>query len=127
MWPSHCVENTEGAEFYKDLVLKNTDIIVKKGMKHDCDSYSAFRDEKNYKTNLDEILQSKNINTIYICGLALDYCVRKSALDAIEMGYNVFLVLDACKGINEEKMTFYKNLMKEKGIIFVQSTELYEN
>ena len=98
-WPVHCVENTDGAQFHKDLFpVKN---IVYKGCNPEVDSYSGFFDNgRLQKTGLDDILKKNNIDTLYIMGLATDYCVKYTVLDALELGYKVYLIEDGVKGVN---------------------------
>ncbi|NLE01137.1 MAG: bifunctional nicotinamidase/pyrazinamidase [Fibrobacter sp.] len=99
MWPVHCVQGSKGAEI-DARILRDGDMIVKKGVNQDIDSYSGFWDnERKHKTGLDDLLKSKNIDTVYICGLATDYCVKFTALDAVDAGYRVFLIKDACRGV----------------------------
>jgi nicotinamidase/pyrazinamidase len=100
IWPVHCVETTHGANIHTGLLREN-DKVVKKGMNSTIDSYSGFYDnERKSKTELDNILKQYNIDTVYICGLATDYCVKYTALDAVREGYTTFLVNDACRGVN---------------------------
>ncbi|HMA65045.1 MAG: bifunctional nicotinamidase/pyrazinamidase [Fibrobacterota bacterium] len=100
IWPVHCVEATHGATIHTDLLRKN-DIIVKKGVNTTIDSYSGFYDnERKTKTDLDSILKQNNVDTVHICGLATDYCVKYTAIDAVREGYKTILVKDACRGVN---------------------------
>lgn len=99
LWPVHCVENTVGAEFHDDLLP--IPYVFCKGEDAKVDSYSGFFDNgKRNKTQLDAFLKENGITDVYIMGLATDYCVKFSALDAVELGYNVFLVSDGCRGVN---------------------------
>lgn len=100
IWPVHCVEATHGADIHAELLREN-DIVVKKGINSIIDSYSGFYDnERKSKTELDNILKLYKVDTVYICGLATDYCVKFTAIDAVREGYNTFLVIDACRGVN---------------------------
>ena len=117
MWPDHCVKTTYGEEFHPQLEINDNDIVIKKGENPLIDSYSAFYDNLKFnKTELDKILKDKNIRDIYICGLALDYCVKFTALDAIDLGYNVYLFKDLTRSVNP--LLDEKNIqeMKDKGI-----------
>ena len=98
-WPIHCVQDTFGSEFHSDLLpIEN---IIYKGQDFLVDSYSGFFDNgKIHKTDLDKILKENEIKTLYVVGLATDYCVKYSVLDALTLGYNVFLIEDAIKGVN---------------------------
>jgi nicotinamidase/pyrazinamidase len=125
LWPNHCVENTEGSEFEKDLIVKSTDIIIKKGNNPKLDSFSAFIDNsKTEKTELDNILKKKKIKKIYVCGLATDYCVSSTALDAVDLGYEVFFIQDCSKGMFEKNTNESLNLMKKKNIKFINSNQI---
>ena len=100
IWPVHCVQNSYGAEIDKRLLAGN-DLIIQKGVHLDVDSYSGFWDNnRKYQTDLNQRLKTNDIDTVYICGLATDYCVKFTALDAIDAGYNVYLLTDACRGID---------------------------
>ena len=98
-WPIHCVQDTFGSEFHSDLLpIEN---VIYKGQDFLVDSYSGFFDNgKIHKTDLDKILKENEIKTLYVVGLATDYCVKYSVLDALTLGYNVFLIEDAIKGVN---------------------------
>jgi len=109
LWPKHCVVGTEGVELHRDLIVTKSDIIIKKGQNSEVESYSAFGDafgNKYEKTLLQDILQSKNITDIVLVGLATDYCVYYTALDALRLGYNVHLILSCTRGV--EKSTTAK-------------------
>lgn len=98
-WPIHCVQDTEGSEFHKDL--KKVANVIYKGQNTGVDSYSGFFDNgKIYETNLNSTLKSSDIKTLYIMGLATDYCVKYTVIDALELGYEVYLVEDGIKGVN---------------------------
>jgi len=118
IWPVHCVQYTEGAQIDK-RVIRNNDIVITKGVNQDVDSYSGFWDnERKHKTDLDSILLMRKIDTVYVCGLATDYCVKFTALDAKELGYNTYVITDACKGVNMNPGDVEKAIkeMKEKNI-----------
>lgn len=101
LWPVHCVRNTPGAQFAKDLRLLPTDRIFQKGTDPAIDSYSGFFDNGHRKsTGLDAFLKSKSVTDVFAAGLATDYCVKFTALDARSLGYAVHLVVDACRGVN---------------------------
>lgn len=101
MWPNHCVQNTFGAEFYKDLNVKKATHIIKKGEKIDVDSYSCFQDNNHdIKTGLSDYLKSKNIQLIEVVGLALDYCVKYTCLDAVREGFITCLHFKGTRAVN---------------------------
>ena len=95
MWPTHCVQGTKGAEFSPLLNLPPDTIIISKATFVDRDAYSGFEG-----TNLDNLLQSMGIKRLFVGGLATDYCVLNTVKDALEKGYEVFLLTDAIKAVN---------------------------
>lgn len=101
LWPIHCVQNTLGAEFAKDLDQDRINHIVYKGTDPQIDSYSAIYDNARLRsTGLMEYLTKHKVTDLYIAGLATDYCVKFTALDALSEGLNVYLIEDACRGVN---------------------------
>lgn len=101
LWPDHCVRGTFGAELHKDLDLRPINLIIRKGTNLQIDSYSTFlENDKTTKTGLQFYLSGLEITHIFICGLATDYCVFFSALDAISLGLKVTVVIDACRGVD---------------------------
>jgi nicotinamidase/pyrazinamidase len=124
IWPVHCVQEGEGAKIDHKIVREG-DVVVQKGVNQDVDSYSGFFDnERKHKTKLDEFLKANNVDTVYIAGLATDYCVKFTALDAKELGYKTFLIVDACKGVNINSDDAKKAIeeMSVKGINLIHST-----
>jgi nicotinamidase/pyrazinamidase len=99
-WPPHCVQGTTGAELHPRLDLAKIDAILRKGSSPDQDAYSGFEAADNRGRSLDQILRERGIRTIYVAGLATDYCVRATALDGLEKGYEVFLIADAMKAVD---------------------------
>lgn len=98
LWPDHCVQHSYGSRFASQLTIPDgkSTCVVKKGMNRLYDSYSAFYDNaKIEETMLREELKKNEVETLYVCGLALDYCVLFSVLDAIELGFNLVLIEDA--------------------------------
>lgn len=103
LWPVHTVQGTTGAEFHPDLDRTHITKYVKKGVDPLVDSYSTFFDnKKKHKTDLEAYLKEKGVDELYIAGLALDFCVRYSCLDALGLGFRVFLIEEACRGVNEK-------------------------
>ncbi len=101
LWPIHCVENTFGAEFHKDVNIPNSAKIVKKGTNKFIDSYSAFYDNNHgISTGLAEYLKEKNITKVELVGLALDYCVKFTALDSVNEGFLTSLHIKGTKAVN---------------------------
>ena len=118
LWPDHCIQGSTGANFHKNLNTNNSDLILRKGCNPKIDSYSAFfENDKNTPTGLEGYLVKKEIKQLYLCGLALDYCVFYSALDGVNLGFDVFVFQDLTKAINlnnSEKIA--RKTMVEKGI-----------
>lgn len=101
LWPTHCVQGSWGAEFSDKLDVNKIDKVFLKGTEKDIDSYSAFFDNGHHRsTGLEDFLKSKGVTDIYFVGLATDYCVKFSLLDAAQLGFKTYLVLDACKPVN---------------------------
>ncbi|MCB0839717.1 MAG: bifunctional nicotinamidase/pyrazinamidase [Bacteroidetes bacterium] len=101
LWPVHCVQNSPGAEFASDLDMKQVAKIFPKGTDPDIDSYSGFFDNgRKKKTGLGDFLQSEGVTHVYVVGLATDYCVKYTALDAASLGFQTTVIKDACRGVN---------------------------
>lgn len=101
LWPDHCVQGTKGADFAPGWDTGKVQKIFLKGTDPEVDSYSTFFDNDREKsTGLDGYLREKGITDIYIAGLTLEYCVAYSVSDAINLGFNTYVVLEACKGVN---------------------------
>ncbi len=125
LWPDHCVQATKGAQFHKDLKTPSARAIIRKGTNPKIDSYSAFKDNlKEEETGLRGYLNSLGVKRIFLCGLALDYCVYYTALDGIEFGFDVNVIIDATKGIDDPAGSISNALddMENKGISFVKTT-----
>ena len=116
-WPRHCVQNTKGAEIV--IELPEDAIIISKADEPDKEAYSGFEG-----TNLAEILKERGVKKVYLCGVATEYCVRATALDALKEGFEVYLLQDAIKGINAEDEEKALKELKEKGANIIDSTEL---
>ncbi len=127
LWPAHCVQGTLGAAFPPRLIQNRLDRIVKKGTSTEVDSYSAFFDNARLKaTGLLEYLKEKRVVEVYICGLATDYCVKHTALDALSLGFKTWVVEDACRGVNLQPYDAPHALqaMNKAGIKIVSSRHL---
>ncbi|MDI6791593.1 MAG: bifunctional nicotinamidase/pyrazinamidase [bacterium] len=116
LWSDHCVQGSRGAQLLSGLDTKPIRMILRKGMNPEVDSYSGFRDNsKTTITGLDGCLKALGIEHIYLVGLATDFCVYFTAMDGLENGYKVTIILDATRGINvpegsmEEKLTRFRN------------------
>ena len=101
LWPVHCIQNSPGAQFSTALDTTRLARVFRKGIDRKIDSYSTFFDNaKRRSTGLADYLREQNVQEIFICGLATDYCVRFSALDALELSFPVTVIEDACRGVN---------------------------
>jgi len=103
LWPVHCVQQTRGSEFAPSLNTSRIAHVFHKGIDPQIDSYSTFFDNAHRRsTGLSDYLKKHSIRAIYLLGLALDYCVKYSALDACELGFETRVILDGCRGIELE-------------------------
>jgi nicotinamidase/pyrazinamidase len=127
LWPDHCVAGTEGAKLHPGLNTDRANIIIRKGTTPGLDSYSAFfENDRTTKTGLNGFLSALDIDSVFICGLASDYCVFYSAMDAVKSGFKTSVVLDACRGINipEGSLDTVIEQMKTHGISIIRSSEI---
>jgi nicotinamidase/pyrazinamidase len=100
LWPVHCVQNTPGAELHPGLDRAPIARVFPKGTDPSVDSYSGFFDNGHRRsTGLGEYLKGRGVREVYVCGLATDYCVKATALDAVALGFKTFLVEEACRGV----------------------------
>lgn len=103
LWPDHCVQGGEGAEFHPDLDTTYTELFIRKGFRREIDSYSAFyENDGQTSTGLAGYLRDRGIDALYLCGLATDFCVKWSALDGREEGFDIYVIEDATRGIDQE-------------------------
>ncbi|HEU5162417.1 MAG TPA: bifunctional nicotinamidase/pyrazinamidase [Thermoanaerobaculia bacterium] len=100
LWPDHCVQESWGARFHPDLDMSRVDEIIRKGTDPEIDSYSGFFDNGRRKaTGLEAWLRARDVTDVYVTGLATDYCVLWTARDALDLGFRVHVVEDACRGV----------------------------
>ena len=120
-WPEHCVKETKGAEFHPDLNPDKIDRVFLKGTKDKDDGYSAFE-----ATNLDlaDYLKKEKVDELYISGLATEYCVKETALDAAKKGFDVYVIKEAVAGIDEDDVAAALAEMKEAGVDIVSVSEI---
>ena len=103
LWPDHCVQGTEGARLHADLDVPHAELVLRKGYRRDVDSYSAFVEaDGKTRTGLAGYLRERGIEHVYACGLATDFCVAWTALDARKLGFAVTVVEDACRAIDTQ-------------------------
>jgi nicotinamidase/pyrazinamidase len=127
LWPIHCVQNSFGAEFVKELDTTKITKVFVKGTDQGIDSYSGFFDNGHRKsTGLGEYLKEQGVTELYVLGLATDYCVKFTVLDGLELGFKVNLIEDACRGVNLQAGDVAQAIaeMTEKGATILQSTEI---
>ena len=127
LWPVHCVQNTHGAEFAPLFDTSRIAHVFHKGTERNIDSYSTFFDNAHRRhTGLAHYLEKRSIKEIYLMGLALDYCVKYSALDARQLGLTTYVILDGCRGIELEPGDIDRALdeMKRAGAVLLKSSDL---
>lgn len=101
LWPDHCIQNTPGADFHKDLHIGNAELILRKGFHEGIDSYSAFfENDRRTPTGLGGYLKERGFEKVVVVGLAFDYCVRYSAEDARRLGFDTEVIEAACRSID---------------------------
>lgn len=101
LWPVHCVQDSKGAEFHADLERSSWRGIFRKGTDNTVDSYSGFFDNgRRGDTGMGDFLKSQGVKSVFVCGIATDYCVKYTVLDAISLDFETYLVRDACRAVN---------------------------
>ena len=126
LWPEHCIQGTHDAALHKDLHLPQAQLIIRKGFHPQVDSYSAFMEaDHSTSTGLAAYLQARGLRRVYVCGLATDFCVAWTALDACAVGFEVVVIEDACRAIDltGSLAQAWKNL-HAAGVQRMQSNEL---
>lgn len=127
LWPHHCVQGTKGAEFVKELDASKIDAVFQKGTDPGIDSYSGFHDNGHRKaTGLGDYLRMKGADEVYVLGVATDYCVRFTALDAVREGFKTRLIEDGSRGVNLQPDDSAKAIeeMKAAGVKVMRSAEV---
>jgi nicotinamidase/pyrazinamidase len=121
LWPDHCVQGTTGAAFHAGLNSDRADMIIRKGFRRQIDSYSAFfENDRTTPTGLDGYLRARGLTAIDLVGLATDFCVAYSALDAARLGYDVRVHLNLCRGIDlNGSMAAQADAMRAAGVVLV--------
>ncbi len=126
IWSPHCIQNSHGAGFPMSLQCKKIDKIIYKGMDPHADSYSAFFDnEHQQETELDAYLKEHQILELYFNGLATDFCIKFSVLDALDLGYTAIVVADACMALNDPLEALKE--MSSKGAKIMTALESIQN
>jgi len=127
LWPDHCVQGTKGAEFHPQLDTRPFRMVVRKGTDPQVDSYSAFRDNRRDKsTGLGGFLRELGVQRVAVVGLATDYCVQATALDAVELGFSARILLPACRAVGSPPGRWEEVLahLRAAGVDLVESLEL---
>lgn len=126
LWPDHCIQNSSGAEFHPNLNTQKAGLVIRKGFRKEIDSYSAFiENDQQTVTGLHGYLRSIKIQRLFLTGLATDFCVKWSALDAIKYGFETYLITDAIRGINiENSVELAFTEMKDAGVQLISSSDI---
>jgi nicotinamidase/pyrazinamidase len=115
LWPDHCVQGSSGAEFHQDVDIPHCQLVTRKGFHREIDSYSGFvENDKATPTGLAGYLGERGFHRVFMAGLATDFCVQYTCLDAIKFGFNAVIIDDACRGIDIDGslMAAYENMSK---------------
>jgi nicotinamidase/pyrazinamidase len=126
LWPDHCVQGSDDAAVHKDLKLPTAQLIIRKGFRKGVDSYSAFEEaDRKTTTGLAGYLKARDIDTVFVTGLATDFCVAWTALDARKLGFNVYVIEDATRGIdlNGSLAAAWKQ-MTDAGVKRIQASDI---
>ena len=120
LWPDHCVQGSAGAAFHPDLTVDRAHLILRKGFRRDIDSYSAFfENDRETPTGLEGYLRTRGIDALDMVGLATDFCVQYSALDAARLGFRVRVLPDLCRGIDlDGSMAAALDAMRAAGVAY---------
>lgn len=129
LWPTHCVQGTPGAEFVPSLQRNRWDQVFAKGTDPQIDSYSGFFDNgRRQATGLRDYLRQKGVEEVFVAGLATDYCVKFTVLDALQLGFKTLLIEDACRGVNlqPDDVQAALSTMKSAGAEIVKAAKIIE-
>jgi nicotinamidase/pyrazinamidase len=123
LWPDHCVQGSDGATLHKDLAIPHAQLVVRKGWRKDVDSYSAFVEaDRKSRTGLEGYLDELGVERVIVCGLATDFCVAWTALDACKLGFDCAVIEDACRAIDMQgSLAAAWERMKKAGVARIQS------
>ena len=126
LWPDHCVQGTDGAAISKDIAIPHAELVIRKGFRKGVDSYSAFREaDKKTTTGLGAYLKARGLSRVFVTGLATDFCVAWTAMDARREGFDVSVIEDACRGIDAQgSLAKAWDAMKKAGVKRIQSGDL---
>ena len=126
LWPDHCVQGTDDAALHKDLKLPTAQLIIRKGFNQGVDSYSAFEEaDRKTVTGLAGYLKARGIKTVFVTGLATDFCVAWTAMDARKAGFEAYVIEDACRGIDlNGSLAAAWKAMQAKGVKRIQASDI---
>lgn len=126
LWPAHCVQGAPGAAFHPDLRTDRADLVIRKGFRRDVDSYSAFfENDRTTPTGLAGYLRERGLSRLVFAGLATDYCVRWSAVDAVRLGFEARVVMDACRAIDlDGSLAEAEAEMRAAGVALVGASDV---
>jgi len=125
LWPDHCVQGTPGAEIHHKINTSKIELVIRKGFRRTIDSYSAFREnDRTTTTGLNGYLRERGFQRVFVTGLARGYCTDFTAEDAADLGFEVFLIEDACRGITQEATDAGTRRLAAKGVCLVSSADL---
>jgi nicotinamidase/pyrazinamidase len=126
LWPDHCVQGTPGADFHRDLAWTKAELIIRKGFRTAIDSYSAFfENDRATPTGLGGYLRERGLRRLVMAGLATDFCVAYSALDAARLGFQVAVAMDACRAIDlGGSLKAAEDQMRAAGVKLTESAQL---
>jgi nicotinamidase/pyrazinamidase len=126
LWPDHCVQGTPGAAFHRDLDCTRAELVLRKGFRREIDSYSAFyENDRKTATGLAGYLRERGISRLFLAGLATDFCVHFTAVDAAREGFTAVLIEDACRAIDlAGSLTAAKQAMRAAGVVFASAKQI---
>jgi nicotinamidase/pyrazinamidase len=126
LWPDHCVQGTEGANLHKDLAIPHAQLVIRKGFNPKVDSYSAFLEaDRTTPTGLDAYLKRRGVRRVFCVGLATDFCVAWTALDARKLGFAAYVIEDATRGIDTQgSLANAWKQMRAAGVRRIQSKDI---
>lgn len=126
LWPDHCIAGTKGAAFHDDLHVDKAELIIRKGFRRAIDSYSAFyENDQTTPTGLAGYLRERGFKRLFFSGLAMDYCVGFSALDAVQSGFEAIVIEDACRAIDlAGSLADMRSKLKDAGVLTVTSPHI---
>lgn len=126
MWPDHCLQGSDGAGFHKDLAVPHAQLVIRKGWHKNVDSYSAFLEaDRKTPTGLEGYLRERGIKRVFVCGLATDFCVAWTALDAVKLGFGAAVVEDACRAIDSQgSLEAAWKKMEKAGVTRIRSSDI---